>query len=221
MKFSFFTLAILVALQTIPSDSYAQQSRKKAKPDHSKASHDANASGGAGSAVDTNHITWLTIEQVQVAMKKEPRKVLMDVYTDWCGWCKVMDRETFSNKEVIKYLNTNFYAVKLNAEQKEDIHFLGKTYSTPAGERQNNELAIELLRGQMSYPTTVILEENFANPQPIAGYLKVAQLEPILMYLGGNLHKTQKWEEFSKSYVPKWASASPAPGSGGLAVPGH
>src|SRR6202008_4671840 len=69
-------------------------------------------------------IKWMNWDDVQVAMKKKPKKVWVDVYTDWCGWCKVMDKKTFSHPEVIKYMNEHFYAVKFNAESKEDIMFL-------------------------------------------------------------------------------------------------
>ena len=62
-------------------------------------------------------IKWLTIEQAYALNQKEPRKMVIDVYTDWCGWCKVMDRETFSKPAIAEFVNKNYYAVKLNAEQ--------------------------------------------------------------------------------------------------------
>src|SRR5690606_20911058 len=95
-------------------------------------------------ADDTTAINWLTIDEVQVAMKKQPKKVYMDVYTDWCGWCKVMDRKTFSNKDVIKYMNKHFYAVKFNAERQDSIRFLGKWYGFQP-ENRANALAVELM----------------------------------------------------------------------------
>ncbi len=157
---------------------------------------------------DASEIHWMNLDEVQVAMKKAPKKVLMDVYTDWCGWCKVMDKKTFSDANVIKYVNENFYAVKVNAEQQDSIRFMGKWYNY-APEKRANDFAIELLRGQMSYPTTVILEENFQNPQPIPGYLDVPTIEKILKYLGENHYKTEKFEEFSATFKPSWTAASP------------
>src|SRR5689334_19909180 len=111
----------------------------------------------AEASIDTNEISWVSIDDVQKLMKQKPKKVYVDVYTSWCGWCKVMDKKTFTNKEVIKYLNTNFYAVKLDAEQKDSIHFMGNHYGM---EGRTNQFAVQLLRGQLSYPTTVIMEEN-------------------------------------------------------------
>lgn len=151
--------------------------------------------------VNDKEINWITLDQVQEKMKKNPKKVYIDVYTPWCGWCKVMDQKTFTNPGVISYINKNFYAVKLDAEQADSIHFMGGHYGL---EGRTNQFAIQLLRGQMSYPTTVIMEENFQNPQPIPGYQDVKAIEPILKYLGENHHKTTPWEEYSKKFVHTW-----------------
>jgi thioredoxin-related protein len=146
-------------------------------------------------------INWLTIDQVQKKMKKMPKKVYVDVYTGWCGWCKVMDQKTFTNPGLISYLNKNYYAVKFDAEQVDSVHFLGNHYGL---EGRTNQFAIQLLRGQMSYPSTVILEENFQNPQVIPGYLEVKTIEPILKYFGDNQHKSTPWEEYLKTAKTTW-----------------
>lgn len=155
-------------------------------------------------------INWMTWDEVQVAMKKQPKKVWVDVYTDWCGWCKVMDRKTFSNPDVIKYMNEHFYAVKFNAESKEDVMFMGKKYSF-APEHNANELAAKLMNGQMSYPTFVFMEENFLNHSPIPGYQPVPQMELILKYLAEGKYKTVKFDEYSKNFQPTWKEGEQAP----------
>ncbi len=147
-------------------------------------------------------INWMTWDEVQVAMKKEPRKVWVDVYTDWCGWCKVMDKKTFSNPDVIKYMNKHFYAVKFNAEAPQDIMFQGVKYGM---EGKTNKLAIQLMRENLSYPTMIIIEENFANPQPIPGYMPVQNIEMIMKYLGEGTYKTQNFEEYSKTFSSSWS----------------
>lgn len=154
-------------------------------------------------------INWMTWDEVQIAMKKEPKKVWVDVYTDWCGWCKVMDKKTFSNPDVIKYMNEHFYAVKFNAEAKEDVMFMGKKYSF-AAEHNANELAAQLMQGQMPYPTFVFMEENFQGPSPIPGYQPVPQLEMILKYLAEGTYKTVKFDEYSKAFKPTWQEAPAA-----------
>ena len=70
-------------------------------------------------------VNWVSIEEAQILMKKEPMKIFIDFYTDWCGWCKRMDAQTFANPIIAAYLNKHFYAVKIDAEQSEPITFKG------------------------------------------------------------------------------------------------
>ena len=153
--------------------------------------------------VDDKEIHWMSLDEVQVAMKKEPRKVWVDVYTDWCGWCKRMDKTTFSNPNVIKYMHEHFYAVKLDAEQKNDIRFMGKMYPASQADR-THPFATELLHGQMSYPTSVVMEENFQTPQPIPGYQDVKTMEMIMKYFGEGQYKKTPWPEYQANFKGSW-----------------
>lgn len=157
--------------------------------------------------IDSTEIQWLNWDEVQTRMKKEPRKVWVDIYTDWCGWCKVMDRKTFSNKEVIKYMNTKFYAVKFNAEKDDSIRFMGKMYYIPPGEK-TNELAVQLMHGELTYPNGIFMAENFLNPSSVSGYHPVPEMELILKFLGENVYKSMKFEEYKSTFVPTWNEGS-------------
>lgn len=199
-------LAVLCVLAIVPS-ALAGDKKKKAKEEQKS----------EVKADDSTEIHWMTLDDVQVAMKKQPKKVYMDVYTDWCGWCKVMDKKTFSNKEVIRYMNKNFYAVRLNAERQDSVMFMGKMYGFVPGMRAN-QLAIDLLGGRMSYPTSVILEENFQNPAPIPGYLNVVTMEKILKYLGENIYKSKQFPDYEKEFVATWEEA-PQTGNAGTVSP--
>lgn len=128
-------------------------------------------------------VEWMTLEQAAASMLKERRPILIDLYTDWCGWCKVMDKKTYSNKKVSSYLQEKFYSVKLNAEGTQSITWNGKTYRFNASYR-THDFAIYLTGGQLSYPTTVILPVNEATPQAIPGYLEPKNFEPIVKYFG-------------------------------------
>jgi thioredoxin-related protein len=170
-----------------------------------RGSHRKKASDGAIAAVvDDKAIQWMNIDDVQAAMKKEPRKVWIDVYTDWCGWCKRMDKTTFENPNVVKYMNEHFYAVKLDAEQKEDIRFMGKMFRADPTDR-THPFAKEMLKGQLSYPTSIFMEENFQTPQLIPGYLDVKQMEMILKYVSEGLYKKMPFPEFQANFKPTWA----------------
>ncbi|MBS1616419.1 MAG: DUF255 domain-containing protein [Bacteroidetes bacterium] len=148
-------------------------------------------------------IHWMNLDEVQVAMNKQPKKVWIDVYTDWCGWCKRMDKTTFQNPNVIKYMNEHFYAVKLNAEQHGDIRFMGKMYRYDPSDR-THPFAKELLHDQLSYPTTVFMEENFRSPQLIPGYQDVKTMEMILKYLGEGLYKKEPFPQYQAGFKPEW-----------------
>ncbi len=134
---------------------------------------------------------WYTMEEALVANKENPKKFFIDVYTDWCGWCKVMDRETFSKEEVKAYLAEHFYPVKLDAEQRETITFKGKEYQymTGTGRRGIHQLAYELLKARPSYPTIVYLDEELNPVHYTNGFKKQAQLEPELKFVAEEKYK--------------------------------
>lgn len=163
-------------------------------------------------AAPAEEIHWMTsIDELQAKMAQHPKKVFVDVYTGWCGWCKKMDATTFKNASLVQYVNNNFYALRLDAERQDTIHFMGKTYYFDAAHKCNT-FAVELLKGSMSYPTSVVMLENFQSPNPIPGYHDVPEMETILSYFGDNAFKHQKWEDYQKGFKPVWAASAAAPG---------
>lgn len=155
-------------------------------------------------AAEEGGIKWMTWKEVQEAQKKEPRKIVVDVYTDWCGWCKRMDATTFKNPEIIKYVGEKFYAVKFDAETRETIHFNGKDYKyVSQGNRGYNELAAEILSGQLSYPTTVYFDEKMAEIFPVPGYLDPQTFETVLNFIGSNSYQSMKYEEYQPKFKGK------------------
>lgn len=121
---------------------------------------------------------WTTFDKIAKSGKNESnKKYLVDVYTEWCGWCKVMDKKTFTDPGVQKYLEENFHIVKFDAEQRESVTFKDKKYNYVSGGRKGvNQLAIELLGNRMSYPTLVYLDENLNKITASPGYKKPDQL---------------------------------------------
>jgi thioredoxin-related protein len=154
------------------------------------------------SVTHAQSVKWYTIEEAMELTKKEPRKMMIDVYTTWCKWCKVMDTATFNNPYIAVYLNEKYYPVKFNAEQKADVTLDGKTYKfVPGGGRGYHELAVALLNGNLGYPSVVFLDEKANMIQPFQGYIQARQFDQIIKFIGGDLFKTQKWEEFLATYV--------------------
>ena len=156
-------------------------------------------------------INWISIQDLNEMSQnkkwdKTGKKVFIDLYTDWCGWCKRMDAGTFSDPQVIEYMNKHFYAVKLNAETREDIVFGKNTFKYIAsGRRGTNEIAIALgsVNGSLGYPTISVLDESMGKLTVSPGYKTPERLLPMLMYYAGNHYKTMSMEEFQKNvYAP-------------------
>lgn len=162
-----------------------------------------NAKAAPENSPSAAAIEWLTWEQVFEKSKTERRKVIVDIYTDWCGWCKRMDANTFQKPQIAQYINRNYYPVKFNAEFKGDIVFKGKTYKfVKNGMKGYHELAAEITRGRLSYPTVVFLDENLDILQAIPGYREEMEFEQIITYFGKDEHKKTPWETYQKTYKP-------------------
>jgi len=146
----------------------------------------------------TEGINWMTWDEAVEANKKEPKKIFIDLYTDWCGWCKKMDKTTFIDADIVKEMNAYFYAVKFDAEQKEVITFNESEFKfVNAGRRGVHQLAYALVDGKMSYPSFVMLDENFERIVKSPGYKQVPALIKELKYLSSESYKTMDLADFS------------------------
>ncbi|WP_019989094.1 thioredoxin family protein [Rudanella lutea] len=157
-------------------------------------------------------IKWMTIQEAFAATQKKPKKIFVDVYTDWCGWCKVMDRNTFTNPYIVDFMNENYYSVKLDAEGKEDITLGGRTYKSLGNV---HELAAAMLQGKMSYPTTVYLNEKMELIQPVPGYLEPRMFHQITTYFAGDFHTKESFDQYKAgTYVKEFQAKLPNPSAG-------
>ena len=150
-------------------------------------------------------VNWYTFEEAIELTRKEARPVFIDVYTDWCGWCKRMDKDTFSHPEIASLMNSMYYPVKFNAETKDTIQFKEVTFvnSNPEKRRSAHQLAAALLQGKLSYPSTAFLNGEMELLTVVSGYMKPNDLEPILYYFGNGEYLNKDWETFSKDFKSK------------------
>lgn len=148
-------------------------------------------------------INWISMKELNEVYYKNPKPVLIDIYTSWCGWCKEMDRTTYKNEKLAAYINEHYYAVKFDAESEEHFTFNKKEYGYNA-KNKSNELAEFLLFGRMEFPTTVFLPTIDARPAPLAGYMKPKEMEAPLKYFGEGAYISQTFVEFNKTMKAEW-----------------
>ncbi len=145
-------------------------------------------------------IAWMTWDEAIKANEKAPKKIFIDFYTDWCGWCKKMDQSTFMDPGVVEYVNKNFYAIKFNAEQKEDVTFQGTKFSWTAGGRGGfHKLAYDLLDGRLGYPSYVYLTPTYERILISPGYKDATMLQKELKFVSEDRYNTTTWEQYKNS----------------------
>jgi thioredoxin-related protein len=159
----------------------------------------AKAGGGVAGAAP---MTWLSVEQAAGRLQQEQRPVLIDLYTNWCGWCRQMDKNTYSNRKVEQYLQDKFYTVKVDAETRAVISWGGTTYQFNPQYR-SNEFALYLTHGRLEFPTTIIIPPG-GEPQAIPGYMGPKDLELLVKYFGEGAYKTQGFDVYQKSFRASW-----------------
>lgn len=148
-------------------------------------------------------INWVSMAKAVELAKKDGKKILVDFTTVWCRWCKVMDRETYSKEEIIKYIGDNFHAVKFDAEKTTTtLNINGNTYKhrPDVGRNGIHEWAITLMQGRPSYPTTSFLDENSNLITNVPGFHKPDEMLMILTFMAEDAYKNQSWQQFQKAY---------------------
>lgn len=157
-------------------------------------------------------INWISLEEAVEAQAVSPKKIMMDVYTLWCGPCKMLDKNTFQNPDVVKYVNEHYYAVKFNAEGNEKINFKDYLFENPdydpnrSGRNAQHQLAGALRI--TAYPTIVFFNESGETLLPVPGYKTPSQLELYLkLFLNDDHEKIntqEQWDQYQKDFVSQF-----------------
>jgi thioredoxin-related protein len=147
-------------------------------------------------------IRWYTMQEAIDLQKTAPRKIVVDVYTTWCGWCTKMDNTTFSRANVAAYMNKNFYPVKFNAEGNDTIRFKGRTWVNAnykkGGKRSTHSFTPVLVNGRISYPVFIFLSEKTIGITKAYGYQPHDKWMAWLRYIAKDKYK--KYPRFEQYY---------------------
>jgi thioredoxin-related protein len=158
----------------------------------------------AAPTVVSQEIKWMSMNEALEAQKKQPKKIFMDAYTTWCGPCKLLDKNTFSNEDVIEYINKHYYPVKFNAEGTEEITYRGTTFKNPNFDpnRRGRNSQHDFARAMKitGYPSLVFFDEKGNLIGPIPGYRTPHQLELFLKMFVGEDYKDINSPEAFKAY---------------------
>lgn len=157
------TITSLLALQAADSAwaKPAEPPKKTVAAEPSAApskSDDKPAADAKGEKVE-----WLSFDAATERAAKEDKHVIVDIFTTWCGWCKVMERQTYNHPEVAAYLRENFFLAKVNGEASGKVHWQGK-------EMTERQLAKAL--GVTGYPATYFLKPNADLLGGVSGYIQ-------------------------------------------------
>jgi thioredoxin-related protein len=136
-----------------------------------------------------SQLTWYGFDEGMQKAKDENKQVLVDVYTDWCSWCKVMDEKTYTDPGVVTILNQKFVLIKLNPEKDGPVMFGGKSYNA-------DQFAQGI--GVNGYPATAFFESNDKMITLVPGYLKADEFLPIVEYIGDKKYNEIGFDDYLK-----------------------
>lgn len=145
----------------------------------------------AGNKVE---LKWNKFDEGLSLAKKNNKKVLIDVYADWCKWCKKMDAEVFTNDTIAPYLKKNYVLIKLDGESQEKIKYKGETMTAAAFAQGF---------GVTGFPTVLFLEPDGEAITKVPGFINAENFLPMITFFGDDHYKKLTWQEYFSKHGPK------------------
>ncbi|MBI1193189.1 MAG: DUF255 domain-containing protein [Bacteroidetes bacterium] len=154
-----------------------------------------------------SEVRWIGMEEALAAneKKRDKKPIFIDLYTDWCGWCKRMDATTFQDPVLVQYLNERYHCVKFNAETHGPFTYFGQVLALPSTSRPTHPFALMVgaQGGSIGYPTVAILDSDNKKLTTLPGYQTAQALEPLLVYYAEGYYKEFDYATFKGMYAPK------------------
>jgi thioredoxin-related protein len=201
--------AIAIGLATMSFLLSTKEASSQTKPETTKPN---TVSTEAEEIVEEGGINWMTIEEAMAAESKQPRKIMIDVYTKWCGPCKMMSQNTFTDADVVAYMNEHYYCVKFDAERADSCVFKGQTFKNPdfdpAKTGRNGVHQFARYLNVSAYPTLVFLDETGGLIGPVVGYKTPGDLELFVKFFVSDQYKQittpEQWQAYMNAFKPTW-----------------
>ncbi len=145
----------------------------------------------SGDKVD---LKWKKFDEGVIEAKKTKKKILLNVYADWCKWCKKLDAEVYTDPKVASYLNKYYILIKVNGESNDKV--------THKNQRMTEE-QLSRVFGVTGFPTIIFLDHNAEVIDKLSGFVAADRFLPIIQYIGEDYYKKMKWDEFFEKKVGK------------------
>jgi thioredoxin-related protein len=162
--------------------------------------------------INAGTLTWVSLEEAIEMQSLVPKPIMVDVYTHWCGPCKMLAKNTFGDGRVAAYLSENYYCVKFDAESPDSLTYAGITYKNPEyvpnQPGRNGVHQFTRYLNVTGYPTLFFFDKAAQPIGPVVGYKTPAQIEIFLHFFAEEKYTTvrtqEEWTEYEKNFTTTW-----------------
>ena len=150
----------------------------------------SDSENAMGHSAENDYDFWVSMETAERKAFDEGKYMVLDIYTEWCGFCRRMNQETYADERVQDALDRYYYPVRINAESAENVIFQGNSY-------EMRDLAAEF--AVRSYPTTVFISPEGETVAAQAGFIEAETFYRMLSFVGSESYRNKTFQQYSES----------------------